>query len=149
MDLFNTLRPRQHGCHFADDTFKRIFLNENFTISMAILLKLVPRGPNNNIPAFVQIMAWRRPGDKPLSEPMMVSLTMHICVTRPQWVNTASMLIARSNFLIFQFSDPYTKGSFSSVEWSIQIGILIFHTTKLSHHWFYQIVNQWNHWTSQ
>ena len=32
-------------------------------------------------------MAWRRLGDKPLSEPMMVSLPMHICVTRPQWVN--------------------------------------------------------------
>ena len=31
-------------------------------------------------------MAWRRPGDKPLSEPMMVSLPTHICVTRPQWV---------------------------------------------------------------
>ena len=28
-----------------------------------------------------------RPGDKPLSEPMMVSLLTHICVTRPQWVN--------------------------------------------------------------
>ena len=36
--------------------------------------------------ALVQIMAWHRPGDKPLSEPMMVSLLMHICVTRPQWV---------------------------------------------------------------
>ena len=35
----------------------------------------------------VQIMAWRRSGDKPLSEPMMVSLLTHICVTRPQWVN--------------------------------------------------------------
>ena len=33
-------------------------------------------------------MAWRRPGDKPLSEPMMVSLLTLICVTRPQWVNT-------------------------------------------------------------
>ena len=32
-------------------------------------------------------MAWRRPGDKPLSEPMMVSLLAHICVTLPQWVN--------------------------------------------------------------
>ena len=31
-------------------------------------------------------MAWRRPGDKPLSEPMMVSLPTRICVTRPQWV---------------------------------------------------------------
>ena len=33
-------------------------------------------------------MAWRRTGDKPLSEPMMVSLPTHICATRPQWVNT-------------------------------------------------------------
>ena len=40
----------------------------------------------NNIPALVQIMAWHRPGDKPLSEPMMVRLPTHICVTRPQWV---------------------------------------------------------------
>ena len=32
-------------------------------------------------------MAWRRPGNKRLSEPMMVSLPMHICVTRLQWVN--------------------------------------------------------------
>ena len=31
-------------------------------------------------------MAWRRPGDKPLSEPMMVGFTTHICVARPQWV---------------------------------------------------------------
>ena len=31
-------------------------------------------------------MGWRRSGNKPLSEPMMVSLLTHICVTRPQWV---------------------------------------------------------------
>ena len=31
----------------------------------------------------VQIMAWRRTGDKPLSEPMMVTLPMHVFVTRP------------------------------------------------------------------
>ena len=37
-------------------------------------LKFVPKGPINNIPALVQIMAWRRPGDKPLSEPMSLSL---------------------------------------------------------------------------
>ena len=49
-------------------------------------LKFVPISPIN-IPALVQIIAWRQPGDKPLSEPMMVSLLMHICVTRPQWVN--------------------------------------------------------------
>ena len=55
-----------------------------FSISIKISLKFVPKGPINNIPSLVQIMAWRRPGGKPLSEPTMVSLLMHICVTRPQ-----------------------------------------------------------------
>ena len=86
--VFNTLRPRQNGRHFPDDTFKRIFLNENVRISIKISLMVVPKGPINNIPALVQIMAWRRSGDKPLSEPMMVSLPTHICVTRPQCVNS-------------------------------------------------------------
>ena len=81
----NTLRPRQNGRHFTDDTFKCIFLNENVWISLKISLKFVPKGPINNIPSLVQIMAWRRPGDKPLSEPMLVSLLTHKCVTRPQW----------------------------------------------------------------
>ena len=57
-------------------------------ISYKISLKLVPKGPINDIPALVQIMAWLRPGDKPLSEPVMVRLPTHICVIRPQWVNT-------------------------------------------------------------
>ena len=83
-----TLRPRQNGRRFAHDTLKRIFFNENVRISIKISLKFVPKGPNNNIPTLVQIMAWRRPGHKPLSETMLVSLPTHICVTRPQWVNT-------------------------------------------------------------
>ena len=70
-----------------DDLFKCIFLNENVWISIKVSVKFVPKGPIYNIPALVQIMAWRRPGDKPLSEPMIVRLPMHICVTRPQWVN--------------------------------------------------------------
>ena len=88
---FNTLRPRQNGRHFPDDIFKRIFVNENARILIEISLKFVPKGPISNIPALIQIMAWRRPGDKPLSEPMMVSLLMHICVTRPQWVNGGTL----------------------------------------------------------
>ena len=56
---------------FPDDILKLIFLNEIVRISIKISLKFVPRVPINNIPALVQIMAWRRPGDKPLSEPML------------------------------------------------------------------------------
>ena len=55
-----------------------------FKFSIKISLKFVPQGTINNIPTLVQIMAWRLPGDEPLSEPMMVSLPTHICVTRPQ-----------------------------------------------------------------
>ena len=54
----NSLRPRQNGWHFADNIFKCISFS----------LRFVPKGPINNIPALVQIMAWRRPDDKPLSE---------------------------------------------------------------------------------
>ena len=67
--------------------FKCIFLNEIAWISLKISLEFVPKVRINNIAALVQIMAWRRPGDKPLPEPMMNSLLTHICVARPQWVN--------------------------------------------------------------
>ena len=83
----NTLKSRQDGHHFPDDIFRCIFLNENEWYSIKVSLKFVPKVPINSIPALLQIMAWRQPGSKLLSEPMMVSLPMHICVTRPQWVN--------------------------------------------------------------
>ena len=52
-------------------------------------MKFVPtKGPINNIPALVQIMAWHRPGNKSLSEPMMARLLTHLCIIRPQWVNS-------------------------------------------------------------
>ena len=86
----NTLSPRQNGRHFADYISKCVFLYENVWISIKISLKFIPKGPINNIPALVQIMAWRRPGDKPLSEPMMVRLPTYICVTRPQWVKVGN-----------------------------------------------------------
>ena len=64
--------------YFPDDIFKCIFLNENVWISIKIPLKFVPKSLINNVLALVQIMAWRQPGAKPLSEPMMVSLLTHM-----------------------------------------------------------------------
>ena len=52
-EFVNTLRPRQDGRHFPDDSFKWIFLNENVWISIEVSLKFVPKGPINNIPALV------------------------------------------------------------------------------------------------
>ena len=81
-----SLRPRQNGHHFADDIFNCIFLNENIWISIKISLKFVLKSPINNIPTLIQIMARHLPGDKPLSESMIVRLlTYCICVTLPQW----------------------------------------------------------------
>ena len=93
-DLFKKLHLRQYQNiihmknerHFADNILKCIFLNENIWIPTKISLNYVPYGLIDNMAALVQIMAWRRPGDKPLSGPMMVRLLTHICVTQPQWV---------------------------------------------------------------
>ena len=59
------------------------FLESNFT---EIYFQL-SKDPIKNKPAFIQIMAWRRTGDKPLSEPMMPYLLMQILSPQPQWVN--------------------------------------------------------------
>ena len=81
----NTLRPGQIYRHFADDIFKCIFFNKN-VIWLEISLKFVLQLQIDNIIALVQIKAWCRSGKNPLSESMLVSLVMHICFTRPQWV---------------------------------------------------------------
>ena len=60
----------QNGRNFAHDIFKRIFLNENIWI-VNISPIFIPKGPIGNISALIQIMAWCRTGDKPLSEPMV------------------------------------------------------------------------------
>ena len=86
----NTLRPNQNGRHFPDNSFRCIFLNENVWISIKISLKFVPKGPIANNPALVQIIAWRRTGDKPLSEPILINPLVHICSTKGRWVNLST-----------------------------------------------------------
>ena len=49
--------PLTHWGPFRRWHFKCIFLNENTLISLKIPLKFVPKGPIDNIPALVQIMA--------------------------------------------------------------------------------------------
>ena len=71
----NSSSPGQKYLHFADNIFKCIFMNEKICISIQISLKFIYKGPIDNNPVSVQIMAWRRPGDKPLSEPMLTKFT--------------------------------------------------------------------------
>ena len=67
--------PGQNGRHFAGKILKCIFMNENISISNKIWLKIVLKDPIDNNTALVQMMAWRRIGDKPLSEPMLIRFT--------------------------------------------------------------------------
>ena len=86
-EWINSLRLRQ-----IDDILQTTFSNvfsitwRCVLISIKISLKFIPKDAINNIPALVQLMAWGWQGDKPLSEPMMIILLTHICVTRPEWV---------------------------------------------------------------
>ena len=95
------IRSLMHLTHWGGDKIDTI-LQTMFSNAMSWMkmfefwlkfhLKFVPKGPINNIPALVQIMAWRRTGNKPLSEPMMTQFNnAYACVTRPQWVNIATV----------------------------------------------------------
>ena len=136
-DLFNTLRPRQNGLHFADDIFKRVFFNENVWISIKILLKFVPQGPINIIPAMFPIMAWRRPGNKPLSEAMLVSLLMHIYPSLGL-NDLIAFFINYTNFLPFrqERATQWGLGMYNSdvSHWG-SIGNRTYHSG--GHHWDY------------
>ena len=50
----------------AGDNFECIFFNENDFVS---------RNPIDNKPALIQVMAWRRTGDEPLPELMLIQFT--------------------------------------------------------------------------
>ena len=81
--ISNTLRPRQDGRHY--NIFKCIFLNENVWISIKIKLKYVLK-IHWSLFLRVKLTTFQLVGGKPLSEPMMVRLPTHLCVTQPQWV---------------------------------------------------------------
>ena len=51
------------------------FLEWKSLYFVKISRKFVPKGPIDNNPALVQMMTWRRIGDKPLSEPMLTWFT--------------------------------------------------------------------------
>ena len=79
---------------FSQTTFWNVFSwMKMFEFGLKFHWKLISKGPINNILALVQIMAWRRSGDKPLYEPMLVRLRTYICVARPQWVKSTSLQV--------------------------------------------------------
>ena len=80
--------------HFADNIFLCIFLSAKFRIWIQISLKLVRSGAIDNKPALFQVMAWRRAGDKPLSEPMLTLFTDAYMRHQGRWVKAWRHMIS-------------------------------------------------------
>ena len=86
-------------------------------------------------------MAWRHPGDKPLSEPMVVSLPTHICVARPQWVNIPYLNCKREiwgvfcDFKIWSCSSAFARPIHHDIKsWKIRLHYWPF--VQGTHWWF-------------
>ena len=75
LTLINSSSPGQNRHHFIEGMLKCIFLNKNIWISNKIWLECIPWGLIHSVSALVQMMAWRHPGEKPLSEPMLTQFT--------------------------------------------------------------------------
>ena len=105
-----------------------------------------------NMPALIHIMAWCRPGEKPLSEPMMVSLLTHICVIWPQRVKTTTTF-PRDKKLTFWCRDHMAAILQTTFPiWFVRIAILNF-SFKCYHDLFpigqltiTQVLVQIKHW---
>ena len=107
------------------------------SISINISLKCNPKGPINNIPAsaLVYIMAWRCPGDKPLSEPTTFSLPTHLCVTRLQWVKDYFWSFVLSSK--YMYLQPW-QNWFPCYADVLHDGILIYHCFGTLISWEFQ-----------
>ena len=75
LQWINSSSPEENASQVTDDIFKRISLNENVRFFIKMSMKFVPKGPIENNPVLVLIMAWCRLGDKPLSEPILTKFT--------------------------------------------------------------------------
>ena len=76
-------------------------------VIMKSSLTFVPKVGINNIPAWVQIMAWRRRDDKPLSDPMIVSLLTDVYLR-----HSASMSYS---WELYQCKSPWGTGPYMNI----------------------------------
>ena len=77
------------------------------------------------------MMAWHRPGDKPLSEPVMVRLPTHICGNQPQWVTS--------------HPHPYDKATIIFNIWLPNYYVLHRYTFVIAHGW----LTKWSVWDNK
>ena len=134
---FLTHRGWDEMATISQATFSNIFSTMNVWIALKASLKFVPKVWINNIPALVQIMAWRQLGDKPLSEPMMVSLLTHICVTWPQCVNKLRPKKWMADILQIMFSNGFSWKTMSEIwltfHWNVFLTVILL--SMINQHW--------------
>ena len=81
-------RGRGQNCSpFTNDIFKCIFLERK---RMNFVKKFTEMCSNSQYSSIASDWDW--PGDKPLSEPIMISLLTHVCVPRHQRLNSCIIL---------------------------------------------------------
>ena len=118
---FNTLKPRQNGRHFADDTFKHILLSENIWVSIKIPLKFVPKGPINNF--YVIIAVFKTNALSHLPNYRLPSFLKNICIMRSRWgVNTILVCIS--------YIDAWNPRTSSSGDCRQQLRYFLAHCTR-------------------
>ena len=106
-------------------------MNDNMWISINISLNFVAVGQIKINTSLVQILAWCRSGDKPLSEPMMVSLMTLICVSRPQWFKEEKdhTWCANQRYLSLHTQ----RGSCPQTVWNILVELVVLGHTSVSY----------------
>ena len=86
-----------------------------------ISLMFVPNVPINNIPTLVQIIAWRQPGDKQLSELMMIRL--------PYMCHWASMRLCQTKLEKFGHFCTFVAEIYCHAHFTAISGFLAYNTT--------------------
>ena len=69
------MKQHIYANNMAADIFRCIFLNKDNRIPIQISIKLIAKSPINYKPVFVQVMAWRRTGDKTFHQPIPAQFT--------------------------------------------------------------------------
>ena len=124
------------------DIYQTTFVNAFSWIKLyKILLIFVLTFPINNIPAWVQIMAWRLPGDKPISEPLMVSSPTHMSLCLNELIIRLNILRQRQKAIILQtaFSNAYSRTNVFEFRSQLHWNLFSMAKWTRSHHWFTNI----------
>ena len=93
--------------------------------------------PSINVkPSLVQIMASRRTGVKPSSEPRLPTLLVHMSVILPRWVKKSNHYLSNEEFELTQYKQILINVSVKCVNFSLAAYSEPINHTKFKQSWF-------------